>query len=202
MASLSASTRQCWTSSIASPSERGSMPRSGIGLRRAGVQDCPLGLLTRAWLRFLTGARTGHDSAQSDLNEAWEIAERGPMPLFLADIHLLRARLFGLSNDRPENYPWTSPQHDLAEARRLIAKHGWRRRKNSRTPKPPPARSGYPLNWQHLQDGRGDASISSTGQAGADSPRQRSRAPARIASSLRRSAILARTSPRWTVVRV
>jgi hypothetical protein len=30
MASLSASTRQCWTSSIASPSERGSMPRSGI----------------------------------------------------------------------------------------------------------------------------------------------------------------------------
>ena len=34
-------------------------------------------------------------SAQSDLDEAWEIAERGPMPLFLADIHLHRARLFG-----------------------------------------------------------------------------------------------------------
>ena len=30
----------------------------------------------------------------SDLDEAWEIAERGPMPLFLADIHLYRARLF------------------------------------------------------------------------------------------------------------
>jgi hypothetical protein len=60
---------------------------------------------------------------------AWEFAGRGPMPLFLADIHLHRARLFGLSNDRPENYPWTSPQHDLAEARRLIAKHGYWRRK-------------------------------------------------------------------------
>jgi hypothetical protein len=50
------------------------------------------------------------------------------MQLFLADIHLHRARLFGLSNDRPENYPWTSPQHDLAEARRLIEKHGYGRR--------------------------------------------------------------------------
>jgi hypothetical protein len=47
----------------------------------------PRGLLTRAWLRFLTGARTGPESAQSDLDEAFEIAERGPMPLFMADIH-------------------------------------------------------------------------------------------------------------------
>ncbi|MGB8899360.1 MAG: hypothetical protein WCC90_09135 [Methylocella sp.] len=58
-----------------------------------------------------------------------EIAERGPMPLFMADIHLHRARLFGLSKDRPANYPWTSPQHDLAEARQLIEKHGYWRRK-------------------------------------------------------------------------
>jgi hypothetical protein len=66
------------------------------GLRRAGQQDpLVLGLLTRAWLRFLTAARTGPESAQSDLDEAWEIAQRGPMPLFLADIHLSRARLFG-----------------------------------------------------------------------------------------------------------
>ena len=54
----------------------------------------PHGLLTRAWLRFLTGARTGPESAQEDLDEAWEIAERGPMKLFMADIHLHRARLF------------------------------------------------------------------------------------------------------------
>jgi hypothetical protein len=96
------------------------------GLRHAGRQDClPLGLLTRSWLRALTGVRTGSDSAQSDLDEAWEIAERGPMPLFLADIHLYRARLFF----REANYPWHSPQHDLAEARRLIFKHGYLRRK-------------------------------------------------------------------------
>jgi hypothetical protein len=100
------------------------------GLRRAGtLVHLPLGLLTRAWLRCLTGARVGPESAQSDLDEAFEIAERGPMPLLMADIHLHRARLFGLSTDRPSTYPWTSPQHDLAEARRLIEKHGYWRRK-------------------------------------------------------------------------
>jgi hypothetical protein len=100
------------------------------GLHRAGVQDyLARGLLSRAWLRFLTGARTGPESAQGDLNEAFEIAERGPMPLFMADIHLHRARLFRLSKDRPSTYPWTSPQDDLAEARRLIEKHGYWRRK-------------------------------------------------------------------------
>jgi tetratricopeptide (TPR) repeat protein len=96
------------------------------GLRRAGQQDhLPRGLLTRAWLRSLTGPATGPDSARSDLDEAWEIAERGSMPLFLADIHLYRARLFFRANP----YPWQSPQHDLAEARRLILKHGYLRRK-------------------------------------------------------------------------
>jgi tetratricopeptide (TPR) repeat protein len=96
------------------------------GLRRAGTQDhLPRGLLTRAWLRSLTGPGTGPESASSDLDEAWEIAERGPMPLFLADIHLYRARLFF----REQPYPWTSAQHDLAEARHLIFKHGYLRRK-------------------------------------------------------------------------
>jgi hypothetical protein len=96
------------------------------GLRRAGTQDYVLrGLLTRAWLRGITGPRTGPESAQSDLDEAWEIAARGSMPLLLADIHLYRARLFF----REANYPWRSPRHDLAEARRLIFEHGYLRRK-------------------------------------------------------------------------
>ena len=47
------------------------------------------------------------------------------MRLFLADIHLHRARLFF----RETVYPWESPHADLAEARRLIEKHGYRRRK-------------------------------------------------------------------------
>jgi hypothetical protein len=95
------------------------------GLRRANSQDfIPRGLLTRAWLRSLTGARTGPESAQSDLDEAWEIAERGPVKLFLADIHLYRARLFF----REPAYPWQSPQADLAAAEKLINECGYHRR--------------------------------------------------------------------------
>ena len=101
-------------------------------LRRAGDQDILiLGLLTRAWLWVWVARQDASTAAHSlteaieDLNEAWEIAERGPMPLFIADIHLHRARLFG----RVSPYPWESPQADLAEARRLIVKHGYGRRK-------------------------------------------------------------------------
>src|SRR5207247_7103742 len=98
------------------------------GLRGAGVVEFLVrSLLTRAWLRSLTGARTGPGSAQSDLDEAWEIAERGPMPLFLADIHLHRARLFFREKEYPKT--WISPQADLAEARRLVEKCGYGRRK-------------------------------------------------------------------------
>ncbi|MEA2691334.1 MAG: hypothetical protein QOJ16_721 [Acidobacteriota bacterium] len=81
--------------------------------RAAGdVSYLPLGLLTRAWLRCLSGDEQG---CLEDLDEAWEIAERGPMPLHQADVQLTRARLF---RDRAA----------LAEARRLIEKHGYHRR--------------------------------------------------------------------------
>jgi hypothetical protein len=84
------------------------------GLRRAGsLEHLPLGLLTRAWLRVALGDAEG---ARADLDEAQEIAERGPMPLHLADVHLYRARLF---HDRAA----------LAEARRLADKHGYGRRR-------------------------------------------------------------------------
>ena len=72
-------------------------------LRRAGVQDyLPRGLLTRALWRAASG---DFDGAREDLDEAFEIAERGPMRLHLADIHLHRARLFGLIANRPANTP-------------------------------------------------------------------------------------------------
>jgi tetratricopeptide (TPR) repeat protein len=110
------------------------------GLRRAGQQwFLPGGLLTRAWLRFLTDAHTGPESAQEDLDEAWEIAERGPMRLFMADIHLYRARLFGSqgSGAGSRGYPWNKnpdgsprgPKDDLAAARKLIEQCGYWRRK-------------------------------------------------------------------------
>ena len=90
------------------------------------MDDLPHGLLTRAWLRFLTGARTGSESAQEDLDEAWEIAERGPMKLFMADIHIYRARLFFREKEYPKQ--WISPQADLAAAEKLINDCGYHRR--------------------------------------------------------------------------
>jgi hypothetical protein len=105
---------------------RASLQQAVDGLRRSGAQHhLPRGLLTRAWLRFLTGPRTGPESAQGDLDEAWEIAERGPMKLHMADIHLHRARLFF----REPEYPWDSPAADLAATRKLIEKCGYGRRK-------------------------------------------------------------------------
>jgi tetratricopeptide (TPR) repeat protein len=105
------------------------------GVRRAGTtHHIPRGLLTRAWLRFVIGARTGPESAQDDLDEAWEIAERGPMKLHMADIHLYRARLFGSRNsevgsaNEAGQYPWESPQADLAAAEKLINDCGYHRR--------------------------------------------------------------------------
>jgi hypothetical protein len=126
------------------------------GLRRAGqMQELPRGLLTRAWCSFAeasffakaTKDESAHklrgdaqeaarlfSRAQEDLDEAWEIAERGPMKLFMADIHLHRARLFGKriadGGDRKEElpYPWESPQADLAAAEKLINECGYHRR--------------------------------------------------------------------------
>ena len=92
---------------------------------RTGAEVYVEGLLTRAWLRFLEGHRTDPERAQADLDDACEIAERGPMKLFLADIHLHRARLFF----REAKYPWGSPAADLAAARELIEKCGYGRRK-------------------------------------------------------------------------
>ncbi len=110
-----------------------SIQRALDGVRHAGTTDfVPLALFTRAWLRFLTGSKTGPESAQADLDEAWEIAERGPMRLFLADIHLHRARLFY----REAHYPWSQnpdgtprgPEDDLAAAEKLINECGYHRR--------------------------------------------------------------------------
>jgi tetratricopeptide (TPR) repeat protein len=71
------------------------------------------------------------NSASRDLDDAWEIADRRFMPLLQADVLLLRARLFRKLTEQAGSlkYPWKSPQADLAEARRLIEKCGYWRRK-------------------------------------------------------------------------
>ncbi|MFH1110364.1 MAG: hypothetical protein V1790_14380 [Planctomycetota bacterium] len=92
------------------------------GLRRSGNEDeIPRALFSRAWLRFVEGDAGG---ARTDLDEAWQIAERGAMRLYMADVHLYRARLFHAV--RP--YPWGSAKDDLAAARKLIAECGYHRR--------------------------------------------------------------------------
>jgi tetratricopeptide (TPR) repeat protein len=74
----------------------------------------PLALLTAAFFHATLGDNP--DKSKRLLDEAQQIAERGPMPLYLADVHLHRARLF---RDLSE----------LKKARDLIEKHGyWRRR--------------------------------------------------------------------------
>ena len=101
------------------------MDAAVAGLRRSGDQDVlPGSLLTRGWLRSLTGTRNGPESAQEELDEALQIAERGPMKLLLADTHLHRTRLFF----GEKKYPWESPAADLAAAEKLINACGYHRR--------------------------------------------------------------------------
>jgi hypothetical protein len=112
-------------------SEHSNVDAAVAGLRRAGTtHHLPRALLTRVWLR----SNIGRESAQEDLDEAWEIAERGPMRLFMAEIHLYRARLF----HAVKPYPWNKfedgsegrgPKDDLADARKLIQRCGYWRRK-------------------------------------------------------------------------
>ena len=85
-------------------------------LRLANILDhLPKALLTAALYHATLGADP--EQARRLLAEAEQIAERGPMPLYLADVHLHRARLF---RDRSA----------LAEARVLIEKHGYGRRRD------------------------------------------------------------------------
>jgi hypothetical protein len=117
------------------PTSSGQSPEQHVtaavdGLRCAGtMHHVPQALRTRAWYRAI---REDRAAAQADLDAAWDLALRGTMPLYLADIHLYRARLFGNAAAKtarePAPYPWGSPQQDLAEARRLIEKHGYHRR--------------------------------------------------------------------------
>lgn len=92
-------------------------------LRRSGRLDyIPYGLLLQAISNKLL---LKMELSKQDLDEAWEIAIRGPMRLFMADIHINRARLFY----GEEKYPWESPKKDIQEARKLIEECNYWRRK-------------------------------------------------------------------------
>jgi len=111
----------------------GGLPDAGLhfdaavdGLRRAGQEDqIPRGLLGRALFFRVAAATAWEERSRSDLDEAWAIAERGPMRLYMADVLLHRARLF----QAVVPYPWPgSARDDLAASRRLVEQCGyWRR---------------------------------------------------------------------------
>lgn len=91
-------------------------------LRRSNVvQFLISGLLSLSWYGALNGNLI---NSSDNLNEAWDIAERGPMRLHMANIHLYRARLFF----REKHYPWKSPKDDLEAAEKLIQECGYHRR--------------------------------------------------------------------------
>jgi tetratricopeptide (TPR) repeat protein len=94
------------------------------GLRAAGQGDyVPAGLLARAAFRRSIG---DWDGASRDLDEVEEIAEPGPMKLFLCDMALERARLtfaeieaFAPLNGLIDNGPPEPIAPDTADTRRL-----------------------------------------------------------------------------------
>ena len=95
------------------------------GLRAAGQMNyLPLGLLTAALYHFVRGEPA---LAEKHLSEAQQIAERGPMPLFLADIHLTRARLAGRMKEEGGRMN-VDAKAELAQAAKLIRELGYGRR--------------------------------------------------------------------------
>ena len=106
-----------------SPPEISQHLEASVNLFRSSARYdyVPCALVTRAWLFFLGRDTKG---ALADLDEAWDLAARGPMRLHMADIHLYRVRLFF----REKYYPWKSPEDDLAAAERLINECHYHRR--------------------------------------------------------------------------
>ncbi len=98
------------------------------GFRKASeIEFVAKALLTAAHWHALIGDAA---NAERYLAEAQQIAERGPMPLHLADVHLHRARLAARMNaaDRAIYFPNVDPKDELAKAKALIQKHKYGRR--------------------------------------------------------------------------
>lgn len=118
----------CYCDWLLAPAEHGARRRyfkSEISNLKSEISDCLAEVERRAtttlkWMidnkmNLLDIALDHLSLARKHLAEAQQIAERGPMPLFLADIHLHRARMF---HDKTE----------LAQAAKLIRPLAYGRR--------------------------------------------------------------------------
>ena len=86
------------------------------GLRTARTQHhLPRGLLARA---ELYRQQSNYKQAEKDLQEVFEIAERGEMRLFLCDYHLAMAKLLRTRTDQDQNQPAIT--HHLQTAEKII----------------------------------------------------------------------------------
>ena len=96
------------------------------GLRSAGTQDLlPLGILARAELYRQQG---NYDKAEKDLQEVFEIAERGEMRLHLCDYHLATAKLLQTRTDQALDQNQPAITHHLQSAEKIIDQTHYHRR--------------------------------------------------------------------------
>ena len=94
------------------------------GLRAAGTQhNLPWGLLARAELHRQQG---DYGKAEKDLQEVFEIAERGEMRLHLCDYHLAMAKLLRTRTDQDQNQPAIT--HHRQTAQKIIHQTHYHRR--------------------------------------------------------------------------
>ena len=103
------------------------LDRAVTGLREAAQQDeMPRGLIAGAQLHRFQFQQSGDESfaqqSKQDLDEAAQIASRGPTPLFQADIYLEQSRLHHAQGNLDQ------ARQSLSKARELIQKHGYHRR--------------------------------------------------------------------------
>ncbi|MEE8584993.1 MAG: tetratricopeptide repeat protein [Acidobacteriota bacterium] len=103
------------------------LDRAVTGLRQAGTtHHQPRALIARAQLHRVQFQHSGDEAfaqrSQQDLDEAAQIASRGPMPLFQADIQREQSRLHHAQGHLDQ------ASKSLSKARELIQKHGYHRR--------------------------------------------------------------------------
>ena len=95
-------------------------------LRAAGQQDdLPRGLLARAELYRQQG---DYGKAEKDLQEVFEIAERGEMRLHLCDYHLAMAKLLQTRTDQALDQNQPAITHHLQTAKEIIDQTHYHRR--------------------------------------------------------------------------